>query len=640
MNISTLAKTLGVTISELRDTGTKNSIYGFSGRNTRIPYKSAVEITKILRPERAEKLENDDKIYIPASIAVSDFAEAIGKPAGMVVKNLLLSGIMATLNEKIDYDTASLIAEELGVEVYPEESEMFKVEGGDEMQLIRTVEYDTAEEDKVMVTRPPVVTVMGHVDHGKTTLLDSIRKTNVAGGEAGAITQHISSYQINYNEKKITFVDTPGHEAFTAMRARGTQLADMIILMVSAVEGPKPQTVEVIERAKLSQTPVIVAMNKIDLPNADIERTMADIAQFGLTPEEWGGDTPFIPLSAKTGENVTRLLDVILLHAEIAELKGEVECQGQGVVIESYLDRQLGVKSTVLVVKDKLKVGDNIHCGSFATKIRKLESTDGVELKEAELGKPVVVIGLPEVVDIGEPLIAHKNAKEAQIAANQEQLQRAQKRISKFSTQPTESDTINVVLAADVAGSLEALKESIIKLPQEKVKVAIKRETVGQVTESDVEFAVTSESAILAFHTDIHSNAEKMLRKLDVTVISSPIIYELLNWVEESILSHTKHEIKTVVLGEAEVLALFKADKPTIQILGGEVKTGKIKIGKSLQVVRDGEVLGKLEIQELQRDKAESKEINISQQFGVSVTGRVKVKKGDLIQCIDEIVVK
>jgi translation initiation factor IF-2 len=641
MNISTLAKTLGVTISELRDTGTKNGIYGFSGRNTRIPYKSAQDITRIIKPDRLSKLENDDKVYIPASITVSELAEAIGRSSGMVIKNLLMSGVMATLNEKIDYDTASLISQELGVQVFPEEGGMFASDDeAQDLQLIRTIEYEGNAADRTMVARPPVVTVMGHVDHGKTTLLDKIRKTDVASGEAGAITQHISSYQITYKEKKITFIDTPGHEAFTAMRARGSQLADIIILVVSAVEGVKPQTVEVIERAKLSQTAVIVAMNKTDLPGADLEKTMSEVAKFGLTPEEWGGETPFIPISAKTGEHIDRLLDVILLHAEIAELKGEVDCQGQAVVIESNLDRQLGVKSTVLVVKDTIKVGDNIHCAGYSTKIRRLEDTNGVEIKEAELGRPVMLIGLPQVVDIGEPIVVYKNAKEAQLAANQETLLRSQKRVSgSAKAVQSDADTINIVLVADVSGSLEALKESIIKLPQEQVKVAIKREVVGQVSETDVEFAITAEATILAFHTDVSRPAEKILKKSEVKLVKSSIIYELLAWVEEAILSQTKRETRIDILGKAEVLALFKADKPTVQIMGGEVKEGKILMGKQLQVVREGEVIGRVDIQELQKNKAPAKEINISQQFGISVTGRTKVKKGDILESIDEVVI-
>jgi small GTP-binding protein len=326
MNISTLAKILGVSINELRETGQKSGVYGFSGRNTRISYQSAVDITKVLKPDKLAKLSNDDKIYLPQSVKVADLAETIGKSTGLVVKTLLMNGVMATINEQIDYDTASLISAELGVEVFPEDPNFFTSDSDTETNLIKTIEYsNVAGIDKQYTNRPPVVTIMGHVDHGKTTLLDYIRKSNIVAGEAGAITQHISSYKINYQGKNITFVDTPGHEAFTAMRARGSQLADFVILVVSAVEGPKPQTIEVIERAKMAKTTVIVVLNKIDLPQSDPEKVKTEISQFGLVPEEWGGQTPFIEISAKTGKNVDKLLDAILLFAEVADLKGQIE---------------------------------------------------------------------------------------------------------------------------------------------------------------------------------------------------------------------------------------------------------------------------------------------------------------------------
>jgi small GTP-binding protein domain len=348
---------------------------GFQGRNTRIPYNSAIAITKILAPERLEKLKDDDKIYLPPSLTVAELAEAIGKPPGVVVKTLIMNGVMATLNEKIDYDTAYLISQELGVEVYPETKEEEAV--STTTTIVNLEKVFNTKTGTNLVKRPPVVTVMGHVDHGKTTLLDTIRKTNVVATEAGAITQHVSSYKIEYKGQPITFIDTPGHEAFTAMRARGTQLADFIILMVSAVEGPKPQTIEVIERAKISKTPVIVALNKIDLPNADIEKAKADIAKFGLVPEEWGGDTPFIPISAKNNINIDKLLDTVLLLADLTNLLGCMDQPGQAVVVESYIDNHIGVVTKILVTRYKLKVGDFVSCGPVAGKIRTIKDTEG-----------------------------------------------------------------------------------------------------------------------------------------------------------------------------------------------------------------------------------------------------------------------
>ncbi len=634
MNISTLARLLGKSTPQLREIAQEHGIPGFQGRNTRIPYSSAIAITKIIAPERLEKLKNDDKIYLPSTITVAELAEAIAKPPGVVVKTLILNGVMATLNEKIDYDTAALISQELGVEVYPESSDDF----------VPTTVSEKLEKafgqnlDGNLISRPPVVTVMGHVDHGKTTLLDTIRKTNVVAEEAGAITQHVASYKIEYNGRKITFIDTPGHEAFTAMRARGTQLADFIILMVSAVEGPKPQTVEVIERAKMSKTPVIVALNKIDLPNADIEKTKADIAKFGLVPEEWGGDTQFIPISAKNNINIDKLLDTVLLMADIADLKGCIDKPGQAIVVESHIDNQVGVVTTLLVTRHCIKVGDNVSCGEVVGKIRSIKTTEGKAIQQAEICDPIKVTGLSGIVNTGELLIVHETQKAAQIAADMEKAKRSLKRTYIYK-QETSEGGINLFLKADVSGSLEALKESILKIPQESVKIKIVGEGVGKVSETDVEFAHTTNSTILAFHTDILPKAADMISKLKVNLVQSSIIYEILQWVEDQLLKNIKHQTRIKVLGRAEVLAKFKSEKANIQIFGGEVKWGKILDNKELRLIRNGEDLGRLEIVELQRNKVKVKEINIAQQFGVSVKGKAKVEVGDFVECIDEIVI-
>ncbi len=639
MNISTLAKILNVSIKEIRETGQKKGIYGFSGRNTRIPYNSALEVTKIIRPDKLSKLENDDKIYIPNSIRVDDLSESIGKPSGMVLKTLMMNGIMVSSTEVIDFDTASLIAEELGVRVFSENPEMFDSEDGDEANLVKTVEYDVPEDQKTFIPRGPVVTVMGHVDHGKTTLLDYIRSSSVASGEAGSITQHISSYKISYHDKDITFVDTPGHEAFTAMRARGSQLADFVIIVVSAVEGPKPQTVEVIERCKLSKVQVIVAINKVDLPEADVERVKTDLTKFGLVPEEWGGDTPFLPLSAKTGQGVDKLLETILLFSEVANLKGETNCPGQAIVIESLRDNTKGVMTTVLVVKDEIKVGDIIRSGVCVGKIKKLTNTEEKEIDSAKIGEPVIILGLPEIADIGEAVIVYKNLKQAQTDAYSEETKRAGRKVVHNNLKASTDNSINVVLKADVSGSLEALKEAIIKIPQENVKISIKSQAVGMVNESDLDFAETSESTILAFHTKPDNKADVLINKRKINIIQSDIIYQILEWLESEIIARTKHEIRKTVLGQAKVLKTFKSEKPSIQIFGGEVIDGKILDNKPIEVIREGKIVGQMEIQELQRNKSKASEINISQQFGMSVIGKFKIKEGDIIQTIDEQVI-
>lgn len=638
MNISTLAKILGVSISDLRAKASENKIYGFGTRNTRIPYNAAVEITKLIRPDKSQTLQNDDKVYIPQVITVGDLAEAISRPPGLVVKTLVMNGVMATLNEKIDYDTASLVASELNVDIFPDTLEYDSI---DSSKGEMTDEEKLEMGEKVLVDRNPVVTVMGHVDHGKTTLLDTIRSTNVVAGEAGAITQHISSYQIEYNQRKITFIDTPGHEAFTAMRARGSKIADFIILVVSSSEGPKPQTVEVIERAKITKTPVIVAMNKIDLPTSDIEKTKADVAAFGLVPEDWGGTTPFIPISAKNNQNIDKLLETLLLHAEIAELKGQIDCPAQAIVVESHLDPKLGISTTALVTRDSIKVGDFLQCGELIGKIKRLENSDGKAKDKAIISEPIVLLGLPDVVEVGEIINIFATQKESQIAADSVKFKKSKKRFTNQVKDTKSHDgTINLILKADVYGSLEALKESILKIPQEKVNIVIKDESVGPLTTNDIDFAKTTNSSILAFNATVGNGIVEMIKSNKINVIESTIIYELLQWVEEEILKNTKHEIKITTLGKAEVLALFKSEKSSIQVFGAEVKDGKIIATKPLRLVREGEEVGRLEIIELQRNKAKTNEVNISQQFGLSVTGKGKIQVGDTIESIDETVVR
>jgi translation initiation factor IF-2 len=484
------------------------------------------------------------------------------------------------------------------------------------------------------------VTIMGHVDHGKTTLLDTIRKANVAAGEAGAITQHISSYQVEFEGKEITFVDTPGHEAFTAMRARGTQLADTIILVVSATEGPKPQTVEVIERAKLTKTPLIVAINKIDLPEADIEKTKADIAAFGIVPEEWGGDTPYIPISGKQGTNIDTLLHTITLMAEVAGLQGQVDCQAQAVVVESHLDKNQGNVAVVLVTKDAIHTGDYFAFGEHTGKIRKMVDGNGTTVTTAKLCAPVEISGLSEVANTGESMFFFNNSKDAQAAASLEKAKKAHRKI--FFSRPKESHEtdIKLILKTDVLGSLEALKESIIKIPQEKVKVLILSESVGELSDSDVEFGQTTGATILAFHTPVPAKVGERAKQNQVGLIHSDVIYELLEWIEEQILARTKHEVRAEILGTIKVLAVFKSEKPKVVVFGGEVISGKITDTKMLRVIKNGEETARFEIIELQKSKVKTKEVNISQQFGVSCTGRGKVEVGDIVECIDEVVIK
>jgi translation initiation factor IF-2 len=652
MNISTLAKIIGVSITELKEVGANRKIPGFNKKNTRISYNSALEITKILRPNKVKTLKNDENIYVPATITVIDLAHTINQAPGIVIKTLMMNGILATLNEKLDFDTASLIASELGVQVVQEKGE-FNTDDSQDLSLIKTFSNNDLDQ-KDLTTRPPIVTVMGHVDHGKTTLLDTIRKANVVAGEAGSITQHISSYQIEYKPAdkelgkhlvkgkkgiKITFVDTPGHAAFTSMRVRGTQLADILILMVSVTEGCKPQTIEVIERAKISNTPVIVALNKIDLPDADPEKTMQEVASYGLVPEEWGGQTPFIKISAKNNLNIEQLLDRILFEAELREFKGLATGKAEAVVVETLIDTKAGAQATVLITKGKLMMGDIIECGLVSGKIKRIINSEGKSVQSAEIAEPVTIYGVSDHVAIGDMLRVFSTVKEANNYIQAQNIKSQGKKIFNNNSVDT-GNTLNIIIKADVAGSLEALKESLLKIPQEQTKIVIKSESVGQINETDVDYAKTTNSTILAFHTSIATSALKHIEANKTSIISSDIIYEILEWCQTEILSRIKHEYRAEVLGFAEVLATFKSDKNNTQIIGGEVKKGKLIAHKLFRVIRSGELLGKIEVKELQKNKSKVNEINIAQQFGASFGTKVKILKGDIIECFDEIIIK
>lgn len=657
MNISTLAKVLGISINELREVGMKNRIYGFNNRNTRVNYNAAVEITKILKPNKISILKNDDRMYIPASLTVSEFAETINKPVGMVVKTLLLNGIMCTINEKIDYDTATLIAEELGVKVYPESEELASmISNSEDLLMIKTFNENQVDDNSqgTKTNRPPIVTVMGHVDHGKTTLLDTIRKSDIVGKEAGAITQHLNSYQIEHvtdnvinpsnlvkgkKGYKITFVDTPGHEAFISMRARGTQLADIIILMVSATEGCKPQTIEVIERAKMTKTPVIVAVNKIDLPTADLEKVKQEVATFGLVPEEWGGDTPFIPISAKNNINIDKLLDAIILYSEVNNYQGLVGVNGEGVVLEAVIEPKTGPQASILVIKNKLKVGDIITCSGIVGKIKRIINSDHKGIMEGGLAEPVTVYGLPDIAKIGDQIKVFKSVKDANNYLTIENNKKVHKKTIVHNKE-IDPHALNIILKTDVSGSLEALKESILKIPTEDATIVIKAESVGHINDNDIDFAKTTNSTILAFHTTVSPTALATIKSKKVDLIESDIIYEILEWVEEQILKRIKHETRIDVLGSANILGIFKSEKATTQIFGGEVTNGKLLNGKLYRIMRDNQEVGRIEVKELQKNKVKVSEVNISQQFGASGTGKTKILKGDVLECFNETIIK
>jgi translation initiation factor IF-2 len=568
------------------------------------------------------------RVTLEGCLTVQELASKMGRQATEIIKKLIGLGIMAGLNDELDQETAALVASEFGVEV------KLKVERS-------PTEIEEPEEDpSALQARPPVVTVMGHVDHGKTSLLDAIRHTNVTAQEAGGITQHIGAYQVEVNGRKITFIDTPGHEAFTAMRARGAQVTDIAVLVVAADDGVMPQTVEAINHARAAGVPIVVAINKIDKPNANPERVKQQLAEHGLIPEEWGGDTVCVPVSALKKQGLENLLEMILLVADLQEIAADPARPAKGVVLEAALDRGRGPVATVLVQKGTLRVGDSFVVGNTYGRIRAMLDDQGRMVKEAPPSTPVRVVGLEEVPEAGDTLqvvLDEKTAREIAEARQAEWRRRLEqekppaledlfKRI-----EGQEAKELNAIIKADVHGSVEAVRQALERLGNEEVRIKVIHSGVGAITESDVMLAAASQAMIIGFNVRPDAGARKAAEQQRVEIRLYRIIYELIEDVKAVLSGLLEPEIREVELGRAEVRALFHVPKVGV-VAGCYVQEGKVAKNALVRLVRDGKVVYEGKISSLKRFKDDVKEVAQGYECGIGLEGFQDIKMGDIIE--------
>ncbi len=537
-----------------------------------------------------QKIFKLTKIEIPENITVKDLAQEMKKTTAEVIKKLLGYGIMATINQEIDFDTAFLIAGEFGITATKKET-----------VTEEDILFDDSEDKKEeLETRPPVIVVMGHVDHGKTSLLDAVRKTNVIEGEAGGITQAIGAYKVKVNDREITFLDTPGHEAFTAMRARGAQITDIAILVVAANDGVKPQTIEAINHAKSAGIPIIVAINKIDLPDANIERVKQELMAYDLVPEEWGGDTIFVPISARNHQNIDQLLEMVLLEADVLELKANPHKQAKGTVIEAKLDKSRGPIATVLVQRGTLDVGDTVVVGSSIGRTRAMKDDKGKSVKSATPSTPVEIMGLTDVPEAGDTFYEVKNEKMAKHLIERRKSQAREKAINSnqkvtldnLFTQMEQGNlkVLNLIVKADVQGSVEAVKQSLEKLGNEEVKVKVIHSAVGAVNQSDVTLAKVSNAIIIAFNVRPDNMAKQTAEKDEVEIKQYSIIYQAIEDVEAAMKGMLDPEFEEKVIGNVEVRQTFKISNVGT-IAGCYVLNGKVERNAGVRVIRDNVVI-------------------------------------------------
>ena len=571
------------------------------------------------------------EITIPETISVKDLALEMKKTSGEVLKKLIGYGVMATINNDIDFDTAFLIAEEFGIKA-------IKKEIVTEEDILFDESEDKPEE---LEPRPPVIVVMGHVDHGKTSLLDAIRSTNVIEGEAGGITQHIGASQVTINDRVITFLDTPGHEAFTSMRARGAQVTDIAILVVAANDGVKPQTVEAINHAKAAGIPIIVAVNKIDIPGANVEKVKEELTKYELVPEEWGGDTIFVPISAKQGTNIDQLLEMVLLVADMKELKANPNKQAKGVVIEAKLDKKRGPVATMLVQRGTLDVGDTIVVGSVIGRIRTMSNSKGKRVKKAGPSTPVEITGLTEVPVAGETFYEVDDEKTAKHLIERRKRQEREKSINataKVSLNDLFSQIekgklkeLNLIVKADVQGSVEAVKQSLEKLSNDEVQVKVIHANVGGVTETDVTLAKVSNAIIIAFNVRPEQLAREMAEKEEVEIKQYSVIYHAIEDIEAAMKGMLDPEFEEKVIGNAEIRQTFKVSNVGT-IAGCYVLEGKVSRNAGIRIIRDNVVIHDGKLISLKRFKDDVKEVATGYECGIQIENFNDIQEGDILE--------
>lgn len=578
----------------------------------------------------------ENKITLPAVVPVKTLADELGVSAVDVIKKLMLSGVAASINESIDFDTASIIADEFGFQVALESEQT------EDKQKEDNLDYQLEK-------RPPIVTIMGHVDHGKTKLLDAIRNTNIIDTESGGITQHIGAYQtkieVNDKGKKvqkiITFLDTPGHEAFSKMRARGANITDIVILVVAADEGVKPQTVEAISHAKAAKVPIIVAINKMDKPEADPDRVKRDLSEYNLVPEEWGGKTPMIPVSAKTGQNLEELLEMVVLTAEVEELTAPIDAPAEAMIIESKVQSGKGAVASVIIQRGILKQGDVIVYDDEFCRVRFMENWIGLRIKEAKPADPVLVAGFKKAPKVGSILKAVKDEKTAKdIVINLQKTSSAKtirksSGLAEFSQEAKEGKIkeLSIILRADVKGSLDAIKESLEDISSEDVKLSIASEGIGAITESDINLAIASHAVIIAFRVPVPPAVLKLAEANKIKISKYDIIYELIDEITAALEGMLEPEIIETAIGRLEILKVFRTEKDK-GIVGGKVISGKVSPGTKIRAYRGEEMIGELKTDAIKVANEKVNQVDKNFECGVSYLGDLKLKEGDILEFI------
>ena len=612
-----------------RDTGVNMSINGYDDEFVRgKKKKKAAAQVKTFEPVRIEKA-----VMTAETITVRDLSERIGKPAGEIIKKLMMLGIIATINNELDYETAGLVCAEYDIELEKKVAETAE-------DALEKEDVQDAEED--LIPRPPVVTIMGHVDHGKTSLLDYIRKTRVTAGEAGGITQHIGAYTVNLNGKQITFLDTPGHEAFTSMRLRGAMATDIAVLVVAADDGVMPQTIEAISHAKAAGVQTIVAINKIDKPAANIERIKQQLTEYDLVCEDWGGDTIMVPVSAVTGEGVEQLLEMILLVAEVQDYKANPNRKARGIIIEARLDKGRGPVATVLVKNGTLRVGDTIVAGTAYGRVRAMVNDVGERVKSAGPSDPVEVIGFNDVPEAGDQISAVDDDKLSRQVA-EERKDRLRAALIKEQQKTTLDDLfsqisagqikdLNVIIKADVQGSVEAVRQSLEKLSNDEVRVHSIHGGVGAITETDVMLASTANAIIIGFNVRPDNNARAMAEKEKIDIRLYRVIYQAIEDVQNAMKGMLAPKFKEILLGHATVRTPFKVSGVGT-VAGSYVTDGKIIRSQQVRLLRDNVVIHEGKISSLQRFKDAVKEVNTGYECGIGIENYNDIKENDVIEC-------
>ena len=585
------------------------------------------------------KNEADENVVLYKNgMSVSEFASVLNVGGAEIIKKLMENGLMLSLNQPIDFENAEIIALDYNKTLKREETQ----------DVTNFEEYEIIDKEEDLVKRPPIVTIMGHVDHGKTTLLDYIRNTHVVDKEFGGITQHIGAYQTKYKDELITFIDTPGHAAFTEMRARGASVTDIVIIIVAADDGVKPQTKEAVDHALSAKVPIIVAVNKIDKPDANIDRVLTEMAEIGITPESWGGDIPFINISAHTGEGIDLLLETILTIAEVGELKANPNRYAVGAVIESRLDKNVGGIASFLIQNGTLRIGDPIVVGTSYAKVRTMKNDRGESIVEAGPSTPVEITGLTENPSAGDKFMAFETEAEAKSVAEKRKDAAKMnagkdKKVSLddlFASVDAGNKEINVVLKADVRGSEEAVKNALEKIKEQDVSVKVIRSGIGAITESDVVLASASNAIIIGFNVVASSSAKDIAKDNNIDIRLYTIIYKLVEDIEAAINGMLDPEFEEKILGEAEIRKIFKFSKIG-NIAGSYITSGIVKNGALARVIRDGVVIASDEkIASLQREKDTVKEVKKGYECGITLEKFNDFKEGDTIEAYEMIEVK